>query len=728
MLTHSAYICSMGNITVRAVALPHCEDILVKEAESLSIQPSSISASGIEFSANLQKIYRFLIENRSASRLIFPLGKFSLDTQKDLYDAVAGIPWEDHLDSAGSFIIDSSVKSHLFKHTNFPVLKAKDAIVDRLRTKTGSRPNIDNENPGVRLFLRVFRNDAEISIDIGGGSRHQRGYRKKNVAAPLRENLAAAILYRAGWPETAAGGGAFHDPFCGSGTLCVEAALMAAGIAPGADREKTGIRQWKLHDRTLWETLVEEYRQSNKKSLESYKKNSLSITGTDIDPDCVAAARINAATAGLEGCISFSSSSVHTVHPVSRDISGLIATNPPYGERLENDLQARVIYTDMGVSLRQNFSGWKLSFLAPDKELGLMTGIQAGKIHKLSNGSIPVQLIHGVIPEFVLSAGSEMFINRLKKNRRQLQSYLKKSGTTCYRLYDKDMPEYAFAVDLYEENYCHLQEYSAPSTIDPANVRRRRREALEGLLNYLPFGSEGIFLKERRKLGASDRYAGQAQNETRYICKEGNLKFFVNFTDYLDTGLFLDSRELRKKIARLSEGNRFLNLFAYTCTASVAAAAAGARSTVSVDTSATYLKWGEANMRLNGLSLTKNSREISDTFAWLKKARREKSRFDLIYVDPPTYSNSKSRRGDFDIQRDHASLLEMCLDVLSPQGTILFCTNFTRFEPDKELFSKYAVTETTQETIPQDFAHKGKIHRSFLIKKDSSLDSRRIQG
>ncbi len=718
----------MGNITVRAVALPHCEDILVKEAESLNLQPTSVSASGIEFSASLQKIYRFLIENRTASRLIFPLGKFSLQSQNDLYDAIAGIQWEDHLSSTGSFIIDSSVKSRLFKHTNFPVLKAKDAIVDRLRTKTGSRPNIDNENPGVRLFLRVFRDEAEISVDIGGGSRHQRGYRRQSVAAPLRENLAAAILYRAGWPETASEGGSFHDPFCGSGTLCIEAALMAAGIVPGADRGRIGIPQWKIHDSALWEKLVEEYRQSNRECLESYKKNPLSITGTDIDAECIRAASRNAAVAGLETCLRFSTVSVHNAESAPDSVPGLVATNPPYGERLENDLQVRVIYTDMGVSLRRNFNGWKLSFLTPDKELGLMTGIQAGKIHKLSNGSIPVQLIHSLIPDFNLTPGSEMFINRLRKNQRQLQSYLKKNSVSCYRLYDKDMPEYAFAVDLYEEKYCHLQEYSAPSTIDPASVRRRRREALEGLLSYLPYGCEGIFLKERRKLSVSDRYAGQAHTETRYIVKEGVLKFYVNFTDYLDTGVFLDSRELRRKIASMADGKRFLNLFAYTCTASVAAAAAGARSTVSVDTSATYLKWGEANFRLNRLPLPRNIREISDTFAWLKKARREKARFDLIYVDPPTYSNSKSRSGDFDLQRDHRTLLEMCLDILSSDGTLLFCTNFTRFEPDKELFSKYQVTETTEKTVPADFTHKGKIHRSFLIKKDSSLDSRRIQG
>ena len=597
------------------------------------------------------------------------------------------------------------------------MLKAKDAIVDRIREVKGSRPDIDTKNPGVRLYLRIYKNEAEISIDIGGGSLHQRGYRSKTVTAPIRENLAAAVLYRAGWQEISEADGSFYDPFCGSGTLCIEAALMAGGIVPGAYAGRIGVAGWKHHDSGLWKSLVQEYTAANSRAVAELRQRRIRFFGSDSSEKAIKAAEINAAAAGLGDLIQFSTMPVHSITAVKNAEPGLVATNPPYGERLESETQAQIIYCDMGTSLRKAFPGWRLSFLAPDKEIGLSTGIQAQKIHKLANGPIPVQLIHGEIPPYTPSSGTEMFVNRLKKNRRLLQSYLKKTGTSSYRLYDKDMPEYAFAIDIYEDRYCHLQEYAAPSSIEEKSVRRRRREAMEGLLDFLDFGSEAIFLKERRRLSAHDRYAGQEESEERYICREGSLKFYVNFTNYLDTGIFLDSRELRRRIAELAPGKRFLNLFSYTCTASVTAAAAGATATVSVDTSAKYLKWGEDNLRLNGLSLTLNRRIKSDTVAYLKKARAGKERFDLIYVDPPTYSNSKDRRDDFDLQRDHRSLLDAAARLLNPEGTIIFCTNFTRFEPDRELFDKYKITETTSETVPPDFSKRGKIHRSFLIKQ-----------
>ena len=705
-------------LSVRAIPLPHCEDLLSAEISRMGITVTASGPRGVEFSAAFEPVYRLLMENRSATRIIIPVSSFTIDTADELYGQIRNIPWEDHISPDSSFRIDGNVKSSLFRHTNFPVLKIKDAIVDRLREIFGSRPDVDTDKPGTILAVRIHHQEVDISVDIGGGSLHRRGYRGKGIPAPLRENLAAAVLYRAGWPETAASGGGFYDPFCGSGTLCIEAAMMAGGIVPGPLRPDQGGLGWRQHDRELLERLRKEYLLSNREACNRLAKSPVSIEGSDIDPAAVSIARKSVLRAGLEGIVHIHECPVHKASPRRGTVPGLIATNPPYGERLETSTQAEIIYTDLGLSARRAFPGWRISFLSPDKELGLATGIQAEKVHKLANGPIPVQLVHAKIEEYSPSQGTQMFMNRLRKNRKALKRYIADGPVSCYRLYDKDMPEYAFAVDIYEEKWCHLQEYAAPAQIEDRAVRRRRREAVEGLIQYLDIGSEGIFLKERRKLGVSDRYGRQNPSDTgsgRLICREGDLRFFVNFSEYLDTGLFLDSRELRRIIRDLSKGKRFLNLFAYTCSATVAAAAGGAESSLSVDASSRYLQWGQDNLRLNRMDTGKHRIRQADSIDFLRSAARGKECFDLAYIDPPTYSNSKDRRRDFDVQRDHRELIDLTSKIMRPGGTIIFCTNFSRFEPDAELFDRYKVEELSSKSIPPDFSRRSRIHRSFRI-------------
>ena len=698
----------------RAVPLPHCEDVLSAEIRDLGAAVSSSSPKGVDFQADLETCYRILIENRSASRLIFPVGSYTITGGDDLYSGARAIAWEEHLNSGTSFKIDSGIRTRLFQHSNFPVLKVKDAIVDRLRDRFGVRPDIDAENPDVTVNMRLIKDTVELSIDLGGGSLHRRGYRVAGVEAPLKENLAAAILMRASWPQTAREGGGFYDPFCGSGTFCIEAALMSAGIAPGILRVEHPVVRWPGHRSDIWEPLLAEYGERAREGRARLAGGRHNIAGSDTDPRAVAAARRNAAAAGLEAVIDFSVLPVREAVPPAGK-PGLVATNPPYGERLGTGPQAELVYCDLGLSLRRSFAGWRLAFLTPEKELGLATGIKADKSHALSNGSIPVSLIHASIEEYRISDGTEMFINRLRKNRRGLRSYLKSRGPGVYRLYDKDMPEYAFAVDLYDETWCNLQEYAAPSGIDPRSVRRRRREAFEGLIQFLEIGSEAIFVKERRRLGSSDRYQRRNDEREKCVCREGDLRFFVNFTDYLDTGLFPDSRELRRIIRDEVSGKAFLNLFAYTCTATVAAAAGEATSSLSVDASKSYLDWGRDNMRLNKLNDGNHRFITADTMEFLGRAAASGERFDFAYVDPPTYSNSKDRKRDFDIQRDHRELIEKTARLIRPGGTILFCTNFTKFEPDPLLESRFGIREITDTTIPPDFARRSRIHRAFRI-------------
>ena len=713
----------MHSSPFRAVALPHCEDLLRTEIEALGGEVSSSSPRGVEFKADDQCLYRILIDNRSASRLIFPVGNFQISGDAELYDQSREIPWEEHLAGARSFKIDGSIRSRLFSHSNYPVLKVKDAIVDRLRERTGTRPDIDTVHPDLTVSLRILKETAELGIDLGGGSLHRRDYRVSGGESPLKENLAAAILLRASWPEIAAAGGGFFDPFCGSGTLCIEAALMAGDIAPGLLRKDHAIRRWPACNRDLWSEVIREYRERADAGIARLTGEPGRLVGGDIDPAAVGNARKNAAAAGLAGIVDFTVAPVHSAVP-RWTTPGLVATNPPYGERLGTAAQAEIAYIDLGLSMGHSFAGWRLAFLAPDKELGLATGIKAAKSHALANGGLPVSLIHAVVEDHQPSDGCRMFINRLAKNQRMLRSYLKKQGDIPFRLYDKDMPEYSFAVDIYGGKWCHLQEYAAPASIDPRSVRRRRREAVEGIMEFLNIGSESIFIKERRRLSPSDRYgvqqgkqdAGAMRSESeKRICREGDLKFLVNFSDYLDTGLFLDSRELRRRIRAAAKGKSFLNLFAYTCTATVAAVAGGARASVSVDTSRRYLDWGRENMRLNRLDGSTHRYLQSDVATYLTNARRGRERFDLAYVDPPTYSNSKSRRDDFDVQRDQKHLIDGVAALMRPGGTIIFCTNFTKFKLDPALEAVYTIEDTSANTVPPDFTRASRIHRSFAI-------------
>ncbi|MDW7758507.1 MAG: bifunctional 23S rRNA (guanine(2069)-N(7))-methyltransferase RlmK/23S rRNA (guanine(2445)-N(2))-methyltransferase RlmL, partial [Desulfuromonadales bacterium] len=402
-------------------------------------------------------------------------------------------------------------------------------------------------------------------------------------------------------------------------------------------------------------------------------------------------------------------------------------TNPPYGERLGEVNQLRSLYAQLGERLKEHFVGWKAAVFTGNPDLARNLGLRARRKHSFFNGALPCQLLHfDVDPQWFYGAdvseetrhaartpGAEMFANRLKKNLRTLGRWARQNDIFCYRLYDTDMPEYAVAVDIYGD-WVHVQEYAPPATVDARQAAIRLREIRAVLPEVLQLPPEQIVFKVRQKQKGSTQYEKLARRGELLKVGESGCSFLVNLTDYLDTGLFLDHRLTRQLIAELASGKTFLNLFAYTGSATVYAAKGGAVATTTVDLSRTYLDWAQKNMAVNGFTGSRHEFIQADCLKWL---RQEKRRFDLIFLDPPTFSNSKSMTDSFDVQRDHVPLLRDTARLLNPGGVLIFSNNNRKFKMEAAALPELQIEDITAKTIPRDFERNRRIHNCWKIQK-----------
>ncbi len=706
----------------------HMENLLVEELRGLNAAEVAEIRGGASFTGTLETAYRACLWSRVANRILLPLAAFPAATPEALYQGVREISWQEHFGLENSFAVEFNSSRSAITHSHFGALKVKDAIVDQFREQTGERPSVATERPDIRINLYLLRDQASVSLDLAGESLHRRGYRQQGMGAPLKENLAAAVLLRAGWPEIARQGGDLVDPMCGSGTLPIEAALMAADIAPGLLRSHWGFLRWKQHPQEVWEALLREAEQRREEGLERLP----SITGYDQNHKAVAIAGDNLKRAGLEGRVRFVQRELAQARPGDGKGYGLVVANPPYGERLGGGSDLPGLYNRLGGTLKKHFPGWRAAVLTGNPELGKSLGLRARKIHTLFNGAIECKLLHfDITPEWFLSDrrfpaplsaesrsdGARAFANRLQKNMKHLGRWLKREGISCFRLYDADLPEYALAVDIYdgEKRWVHVQEYQAPESVDPAKARRRLREALGVILDTLEIGEDQLYFKVRKQQKGSTQY--QRLDDSRHFkqVQEGGCDFWVNLQDYLDTGLFLDHRLTRRMLGELAAGKRFLNLFGYTGTASVYAAKGGASATTTIDMSNTYLDWARRNMELNGFRGPEHQFIRVDCIEWLRRGGGGK-RYGLIFLDPPSFSTSKRMETTLDLQRDHVELIRDALRLLEPDGVLIFSNNLRRFRMDREALADLEVEEISRATLPQDFARNPKIHNCWRIR------------
>ena len=704
---------------------------LAQELEGLGAQQIVERPVGVSFEGGVGLGYRACLWSRMANRIILQLGAAPASSGDELYEATRGIDWTAHLGANGSLLVDFAGRSADIRNAQFGAQRIKDAIVDQFREKGLGRPSVDLKQPDVRVSARLSKGRLILGIDLSGESLHRRGYRLDGGVAPLRENIAAAALWAAGWPERSQRGEALLDPMCGSATLLLEGALMALDRAPGLSRQRFGFHGWVGYDEDQWRAV----RSDAEERAVAVPANQLEIRGYDGDMQAVRRCQDNIGRLGLEDIVRIRCKDLAMVRrPTHRDLSrGVLVTNPPWGERMGQRDALPHLYNALGERMSEEFDNWLAVVLTSDLSLGKALGLRANKRHRFHNGRLDLHCLQfqlgaenrfrtlqqeaergsegqSTVPR-VLSQGGQMVANRLRKNLKRLTPWLRREDVTCYRVYDADIPEYAAAIDVYEGRL-HIAEYAAPKEIPEQKAAERFAQLVEGAREVFEVGAAGeIAVKQRLRQKGRDQYQRLETTRERIVVREGRVKALVNLHDYLDTGLFLDHRPLRAWLGRDASGGHFLNLFSYTGVATLHAALGGATTSTSIDSSATYLEWFKANLALNGLSDRQHRGVRADVRDWLSEETRT---YDLIMVDPPSFSNSKGQ-ADFDVQRDHFSLLELAMARLSDGGVLYFSTNHRKFVLDPAVQQTWQVQDVTQGSIPEDFSRNHRIHACWRL-------------
>ena len=756
----------MDQLTLIATTTMGLEAVAARELEDLGYQPRIVQTGRVAFIGDGLAVCRANLWLRCADRVLIQVGQFEARDFGELFDRTYALAWQEWIGPAAAFpVLGRSVASRL---SSVPACQriVKKALVEKLRAAHHVE-TLDESGPTCTVEVALLKDVASLTLDTSGPSLHKRGYRTLVGAAPLKETLAAGLVLLSFWrPDRP-----MIDPFCGSGTIPIEAAMIGQNIAPGLGRQFAA-EAWPALPEALWQQARQEARD---KAVAGDLPTR--IIGTDIDPEAIKLARFHAERAGAAGQVHFQQRSFEELTS-SREY-GCVICNPPYGLRIGEDEQVRELYQSLPLVLRR-LRTWSHFILSARKDLEKIVGREADRRRKLYNGSIectyyqfhgpkpsgtgappasgmavPAMSHTGILPVHEKEEEEEeetkeaekttgkmpvglmgetpmplfqpvfgglgkrdfdqagMFRNRLLKRAHHLRRWPGR-GITCYRLYDRDIPEVPLAVDVYD-GHLHLAEYDRPDDRTPAQhadwldlMARSAGQAMD-----IPAGN--VFLKRRQRQRGIDQYEKFSDENRTVIVAEAGLKFRVNLSDYLDTGLFLDHRITRSLIRDESAGLRMLNLFAYTGAFSVYAAAGGAKATTTVDLSNTYLDWARDNMALNGFAGPEHRFARSDAPGFLLDYAPG-SVWDLAVVDPPTFSNSTMVKIDWDIQNRHIELLTALAARMSGGGVIYFSTNFRRFKLDEHALAHAGVSvhEITGRTIPEDFRNK-RIHRCWRM-------------
>ena len=644
-------------------------------------------------------------------------------------------------------------------------------------TIRSERASLDMDLSGDPLFKRLPREAT-----------------RPGAAHVLRPDYAALVLAEAGWTQACAAARAdgtqpvLVDACCAGAGLELEAAAMLLDRAPGLTRERWGFMSWTEHNADAWNALVDDARAHAEAG--AARGNSAALIATDASNGAVEFARRIVRKAGLARFVTFTApdalSLAQSVHAVSWDSCAAPIVIADSTEVSMKQLP-QLLSLFAGIRGTRELSGATVTILTRDDaivrsfgsepERSLLvkpnnedarivtfagsTGMGNAPDSDAEDASAPVAMrtssidLGDGVPVAVLIPESEQFARRLQKVARQRRKWAKREGITCYRVYDADLPDYAAAIDLYEGSastpgrWLVIAEYAAPRSVDPALAQTRLLDILTLAPHILEVEPDNVYAKARLRSRGGSQYgkrsasatgtAGDSPTEpesflTRRLplIEEGGLTFAVNFDDYLDTGIFLDHRITRGIVRELARGKRFFcNLFAYTGTATCYAADADVEETVTVDLSNTYLDWAERNMRQNGFTGREHHYVRADVMRWISDMRQTRNRWDLIFCDPPTFSNSsKMGRRTWDVQRDHAELIIGMSRLLTREGEAIFSCNLRTFKPDIEKMARAGVvlTDITAQTIPEDFARNQRIHHCYIVRRYTVDEAMRLSG
>ena len=738
-----------------ATCLAGLERPLADELRMLGIERVRPLAGGVAFFCASEQAYRACLWSRLASRIMLVLDRVDAGDAELLYAGVYEIAWEDVLSPRSAFAVRARGTNESLRNTHFTELKVKDALVDRLRSKgwspgSGQRAAID---------VRVRDRRATISLDFSGEALNRRSYLADDDGkdAALKCSKAAGILALAGWTAESFAGRPFVDPACRDGVLLVEAASIACDRASGLDRERWGFRSWASHDEELWQSQLAEARRRFEAGLCKVTGLSAELAASTSPPDArhvrffgasgsspmISRARAHVKRAGLRQAASIERLAPTPVSPafIASDLDAQSRADAP-AEVLADEAAFVAACSAAPEGSRFAVAGGNDLAARFDGEPAVRCTMGTGRIETVvevfderpaGGASIEIADLAGGAPHKVdvLEPTSEQFAARLRKVFKERRKWAAREGVTCYRVYDSDLPDYAVAIDRYAgvgassgNDYLHVSEYAAPASIDEGKARRRFNDVLAIAPIVCGVRPDHVFAKRRVRSKGGGQYRNAGARPYVTTVEEGGCRFEVDLASRLDTGLFLDHRITRALVRDAAAGARFLNLFAYTGSASVYAAAGGAVETTTVDLSQTYLDWARRNMAANGFAGKRHAFERADVLKWVTQARRAGKRYDLIFVDPPTFSNSKAMgRKTWDVQRDHAELLIGIAHLLAEGGQAIFSCNLRSFKPDSEKLATYGVEleDISLDTIPADFARTPKIHKCYRVRKTASV-------
>lgn len=732
------------------------EALLAQELTELHTPGVRALTGQVSFSGELADAYRVCLWSHLASRILCVLGRFPSTNSDELYAGISAIAWEDHISPASTIAIKAHGTNAQLKNTQFIAQRAKDALVDRLFSRRGTRLSVDTHSPDIRLDIRLHKDHATCAIDLVGDPLFNRGWELAPAAyraiQPLRADYAAALLAAGGWKNICCQEEpALVSLFAGSGNLFVEATTLAAHVSPSVLRSSWAHRLWLAGEQSCWESLFDVARASQEKlagtpitlfgwdergGWEQLSRQTLRAAGIHASGEpflalYTKAAKERLAAAQAAGSLVVLDTTAYSRSGFAGEVRAISA-----GSAVADSLHDRTL-----VSLSASEMLPKLLGRTPATRIATKLGQAQGAIEVFEPEQNPVHTQAKVRDTQVglVVSNSEQFAARLAKVYKQRRKWTAREDISCYRLYDADLPDYNVAVDLYEvhfprgkgegpaQRWAYISEYAPPKSVDAELARQRLFDVVSLVGAVCEIEPSHIALRTReRSRGGSQYGKTTATGSARALphTYEGGLAFEVNFSDYLDTGLFLDHREtralVREAAKKISAGGHFCNLFAYTGSATCYAADGGATHTTTVDMSNTYLSWAKRNMELNGFTERTHEFVQADVLRWINDERHSSHRYELVFCDPPTFSNSsRMGRRSFDVQRDHVELLIGVSRILTRDGMAIFSCNLRNFTPDLDALAKAGVSlvDITKQTIPPDFERNQRIHHCYELRR-----------